>query len=140
MSKYVTACGKVISKKQGGKIVVALTPSVGCGNCKSNESCATAHGELRHFELQTDMNVNVGDMVEIGILKKSVYTNGLLVYIMPVIILFLGALLGTVFDKKFATNLATPLFSISFLVVYFIFLKLLTKNKENKLIILKILS
>ncbi|KAA0258823.1 SoxR reducing system RseC family protein [Deferribacter autotrophicus] len=140
MGKYATACGKVISKKQDGKVVVALTPSVGCGNCKSKESCATAHGKSHHFELQTDMNVKVGDMVEIGIPKKSVYTNGLLVYIMPVIMLFLGALLGTVLDKNFATNFATPLFSISFLVIYFIILKLLTKNKENKLIIIKILS
>lgn len=71
-----------------------------CSGCASKSHCATgqvtkAIGNKQHaWNLSTQTSLSVGDIVEIGLPEKELLSVASIVYLVPLLGLFLGALLG----------------------------------------------
>ncbi|MFA0698514.1 SoxR reducing system RseC family protein, partial [Vibrio sp. 10N.222.49.C9] len=71
-----------------------------CNSCASKSSCATgqvtkAIGNEQHaWSLTTPVQVSEGDIVEIGLPEKALLSAAALVYLVPLLFLFLGAVIG----------------------------------------------
>ena len=139
MSKTKKVCGKIVEVKGNNIVVVNVVQSAGCSHCESKDACAVASGKSFQVEVVTDKNVKVGDMVELSMLKKDLYRNGFVVYILPLIFLILGAVIGTEIDKNFGTEYVTPLFSLFLLILYFVGLRYFMRNKKENYIIENVL-
>ncbi|BAI79810.1 conserved hypothetical protein [Deferribacter desulfuricans SSM1] len=129
MSKIKKVCGKVI-EVNGNKVVVSVVQFAGCSHCESRDTCAVASGKSFQVELVTDKAVKVGDVVELYMMKREIYKNGFLAYILPVVALMFGAIIGSYIDKNFGNGYIAPLLSLLFLAIYFVGLRYYIRNKE----------
>lgn len=130
--KTNTEKGKVI-KAENGKVVVQFERTSACGHCDHKESCNSGDGSYMFLELDNTINAKAGETVEISSTKKNIYKNGFVVYILPLIILLTFAGFGNYFDTRLETGFMTPLLSVFSLVVYFLCLGIIYKNKESEL-------
>jgi len=71
-----------------------------CGSCESKQGCGTAvlakgmgQGTTR-LRIQTDLDVKVGDRVILAIDESALLIGSLLIYLLPLLALILGGLLG----------------------------------------------
>lgn len=71
----------------------------GCGNCSSKSGCGVRSsgkaedGSLK-FKRPLEDGVMVGDYVTIVISTKLLFSNAFILYILPIIMLFIGAHIG----------------------------------------------
>lgn len=89
-----------VDKKQ---ITVSCRQQTSCGSCASQNSCGTGvvskvlPGRQHQLTLSaTHINdpIHIGQLVEIGLSERSVLQSALLVYVLPLVCLLLGTLLG----------------------------------------------
>ncbi|NOR41332.1 MAG: Fis family transcriptional regulator [Gammaproteobacteria bacterium] len=78
-----------------------------CGGCTARNGCGTAAiakvlGKRRlRLRVINRINARVGDNVVIGISESGLLRGSLAVYAVPLLGLFMGALIGTVLDGQF---------------------------------------
>lgn len=95
---------------------VVTTQSSACQQCNESASCSTSvlskfFGNRQiELQLRSDIALTVGDQVLLGIEEKMLVKLTLLIYLMPLLFMFLFALLGGVLEAYF--NLDTELLSI----------------------------
>ncbi|CAM4066732.1 SoxR reducing system RseC family protein [Vibrio neonatus] len=83
------------------KVDLTCEQQTSCSGCASKSSCATgqvtkAIGNKEHaWSVTTSTVVAKGDIVEIGLPEKALLSAAALVYLVPLLFLFLGALVGT---------------------------------------------
>ncbi|QUJ66994.1 SoxR reducing system RseC family protein [Photobacterium sp. GJ3] len=84
-------------------ITVSCQQQTSCGSCASQNSCGTGvvskvlPGRQHLLKVSTrhlHESVAVGQLVEIGLSERSVLQSALLVYVLPLICMLLGTLLG----------------------------------------------
>ena len=68
--------------------------SASCSQCESRDSCQTVGGKSMVIDVSNSLHAKVGDRVEIGVPTRSFLKFTLLVYLLPVIALIIGAVLG----------------------------------------------
>ncbi|UTM57804.1 SoxR reducing system RseC family protein [Photobacterium sp. CCB-ST2H9] len=85
------------------QITVSCQQQTSCGSCASQNSCGTGviskvlPGRQHQLTLSTrniDEPIEVGQLVEIGLSERSVLQSALLVYVLPLVCMLLGTLLG----------------------------------------------
>ncbi|CAM2938385.1 SoxR reducing system RseC family protein [Vibrio rarus] len=82
------------------KVELTCEQQTSCKGCASKSSCATgqvskAIGNKQHaWTLTSKVKVQVGDIIEIGLPEKALLAAAALVYLIPLLFLFLGALVG----------------------------------------------
>ena len=90
---------EVIAAKPG-EITVSCQQQTSCGSCASRDSCGTGivskalPGRQHQLKIATDKPAKVGDVVEIGLSERSMLHSAALVYVLPLLCLVLGAVLG----------------------------------------------
>ncbi|GLO59904.1 sigma-E factor regulatory protein RseC [Vibrio sp. MACH09] len=85
-----------------GKYNVAISceQQTSCRHCSSQQTCGTgiiskAVGNKSHqWQLETSMEVSVGQTVEVGLPEKQLIQFASIVYIVPLLLLFIGAMIG----------------------------------------------
>ncbi|KLV06502.1 transcriptional regulator [Photobacterium ganghwense] len=83
-----------------GRITVSCQQQTSCGSCGSRDSCGTGivskalPGRRHEITIATREKASVGDTVEIGLSERSMLQSALLVYVLPLLGLVLGAILG----------------------------------------------
>ncbi len=123
----ITALATVIrvdNIPDGNRIVLSCEQQTSCNHCSSRNSCGTGiiskavAAKSHNWSLITTQNVVVGQVVEIGLPEKSLIKFALLVYIIPLLMLMLGALTGQYITASVAGSGEgmTILFSVLFLV------------------------
>lgn len=83
----------------GSSAMVQSSQATGCGQC-DGKGCGTSKlsrlfcSQPRQFKVRNPVHADVGDEVIIAIVEGSVMRGIGLVYLLPLLLMFLGALLG----------------------------------------------
>jgi sigma-E factor negative regulatory protein RseC len=90
----------VVVQVSGSEAVVAPSQGGGCGSCSSSNSCGSSKitqfitGAPRQFRVQNDVGAQVGMVVQIGLPEGVLLQSAMLVYILPLVLLLIGAIVG----------------------------------------------
>lgn len=92
--------GRVVAVEAAGQVRVAVVRQQACGSCQARMACgqglmqalrpAACHEVLAHSELE----LHSGDEVVLGVPANLLLRSAMLVYVMPLLALLAGALLG----------------------------------------------
>lgn len=125
----------VVKKIEGNKIFVEVYKDAACSSCAS---CNDKTCGMREFKY-TKGDLKVEDVVELSSSDKFILKLSFLIYIFPVLSLFLGYYIGSV--KLGFSETKSILVSFFFLFLSMIFIFLVDKYKgekfEEKIIIKK---
>ena len=90
----------VVIRLEGRDALVESAQGGGCGNCDSENGCGSGKlaqffcSEPRRFRVRNDANAQVGTLVEVTLADGVLLRSALLMYILPLVLLVLGAVLG----------------------------------------------
>lgn len=99
----ITALATVVAvdaQPDGNHLTLSCDQQTSCSHCASKSSCGTgvvskAIGNKRHlWKLVTDKPVRAGQLVEIGLSEGNLVRYASIVYLLPILALFLGAALA----------------------------------------------
>lgn len=100
-AEQLTAIGVVESIDQQNFIYVRTQAETGCSSCSASSSCGTSLlsslfvGKARNLvKLPNDLACQPGDRVELSLQNSALLLQAFLVYILPLIGLFVGAALA----------------------------------------------
>lgn len=105
----MTALAQVVSLDKTEKGMIAhLTceQKTSCNSCKSQKSCGTglatkALGSKSHqWRLETSEPLKIGDVVEIGLSEKYLVQSALIVYLLPLLFMFIGAMIANLLSAS----------------------------------------
>lgn len=86
--------------KRGFEVQISCEQQTSCSHCASQKNCGTgilskAVGNKSHqWALKTDKDVKTGQIVEVGLPEKSLIQFASVVYILPLMMLIAGAIIG----------------------------------------------
>jgi len=124
-----------IKKTHGDMAVVEVRRVTACGGkCSSCEGCKPTGIQV---EVENTLNAKPGQMVKLRMASKKIVGATLLVYFVPMVMLFIGALLGGEIAETAGYTQAIDLFRLAFglmfMGIFYIVLKRFDKKiKENK--------
>ena len=81
-------------------VIVQTTKQSSCGGCQQKDSCSTSvldkyfGNKQINMKLSTDLNLSVGDTVTVGLDEAIFLRLTLLIYLLPLCVLILFAVLG----------------------------------------------
>ena len=90
----------VVIRIEGNEAIVEATQGGGCGNCDSENGCGTGKlsqlfcSEPRRFRVLNEADAKVGTMVQITLPEGMLLRSALLMYMLPLLMLFGGAVAG----------------------------------------------
>ncbi|MCS7258928.1 MAG: SoxR reducing system RseC family protein [candidate division WOR-3 bacterium] len=116
--------GKVI-KLSEKKATILISPSSKCGNCANANICNWNAKNQRTIELPVTIPINEGDDVIVEISPKYHFLSVFLIFLLPVILLTAGVVLGIVLQRD--------LFSFIFGSIGFILALGIAKFVNNRL-------
>lgn len=118
---------------------VESLPQTGCERCDAGEGCgggifARIFGN-KQFQLKIPNLLNAGlhEKVVIGISENAITSGSILLYLLPLMGLFTGAVLGQIIDQKLHhlnSEFWTLMLSLIFGIVTFLLVKIFL-NKES---------
>jgi sigma-E factor negative regulatory protein RseC len=90
--------------------VVPMRSGGGCGSCKSSESCSTSlvatlfQGKVnKTIRIDNTINAKVNDRVVLGLHAQGLLSGAVLIYLLPILTLFVFAVLGQQFLGEVAS-------------------------------------
>ncbi|MCL9781525.1 SoxR reducing system RseC family protein [Vibrio sp. S4M6] len=98
MMTALATVASVNPKAKGYQVELSCEQQTSCSSCSSQKSCGTgivskAFGNKTLFwQLSTKQPLQAGQVVEIGFPEKSLLWSASVVYIVPLLMLFVGAL------------------------------------------------
>jgi len=107
----------------GNGVLVQTTKQSSCGGCQQKESCSTSvldkyfGNKQINMQLSSDLDLSVGDTVTVGLDEAIFLRLTLLIYLLPLGILILFAVLGQQLSDHYM--IAGEALTISFGVVGF---------------------
>ena len=118
-----------VLKNNNGKLTVSVARSEACGACAAKESCGKKEETI--IEVFSADNIASGDKVLLESKSQDITKYSIYVYIFPVIMIVLGAVLPNVFFKNSAIDL--NLITLLSIVVFFVISFAVVKVVDNKL-------
>ncbi|WP_297789690.1 SoxR reducing system RseC family protein [uncultured Anaerococcus sp.] len=127
----VTKEGIVVDNNKG-KLTIQIFRNGACGSCAASGSCAES--KTTEIELFSYEDIKKGDRVVIEGSYNEVTKLTAFVYIFPVVMILIGAVLPNVFLKNTSIdmNLLTLLSVIVFLSISLVFVKRLDNKVKNR--------
>ncbi|EGC82554.1 SoxR reducing system RseC family protein [Anaerococcus prevotii] len=127
----VTKEGIVLDNNKG-HLTVQIFRNGACGSCSASGSCAES--KTTEIELFTHENIKKGDRVMIEGSSNDVTKLTAVVYIFPVVMILIGAILPNVFLKNTGIdlNLLTLISVLVFLLISLIFVKGLDSKVKDR--------
>lgn len=125
-----------ITKIEDNTVTVKILQLSACASCDAGKYCTLAESKEKEIKIPvTDPNIyNTGEEVEIIVKKKQLYTAVLWAYVLPLIILFIGVGLGSIFNL---TEAHSAIIAVCGVALYYGFLygfnKFLSKKLEFKI-------
>lgn len=119
--------GTVLENKNG-KLLVSVTRNEACGSCAAKGSCGKKEETI--IELFSPDDIEVGDKVILESRTSDITKYSMYVYVLPVVMMVIGAVLPHVFLKNsgYDVNLLTLLSIIIFFAISFLIIKAIDKN------------
>lgn len=127
----VTKEGIVLDNNKG-HLTVQIFRNGACGSCSASGSCAES--KTTEIELFTHENIKKGDRVMIEGSSNDVTKLTAVVYIFPVVMILIGAILPNVFLKNTGIdlNLLTLISVLVFLLISLVFVKGLDSKVKDR--------
>ena len=127
----ITKEGIVLDNNKG-HLTVQIFRNGACGSCSASGSCAES--KTTEIELFTHENIKKGDRVMIEGSSSDVTKLTAVVYIFPVVMVLIGAILPNVFLKNTGIdlNLLTLLSVLVFLLISLVFVKGLDSKVKDR--------
>lgn len=120
--------GKILENKNSLSVV-----EVGgeyCDSCISKEKCLFHKERDKIIEAENIIDAKPGDLVLVEIPAKNYILSTFFIYVVPIIFMFIGAILGEFHFKKIVykgVNVSSIIFSFIFLIVALFITKILQK-------------
>lgn len=126
--------GTVISNTKG-KLQVSVPRNEACGACAAKGSCGQKGETI--IEVFSHDDINVGDKVILESKSKDITKYSIYVYILPVFMMILGAILPNIFlkDSAIDLNLLTLLSIAIFLLISFLIVKNIDRNMKDNTVL-----
>lgn len=92
--------GKVVDIPQYGKVTIEIELKSACNHCSNDESCGTKaiskafSKKTQRLNIHSTKKFKQGDLVKIGLPESIIIKSAALVYLFPLLGLFLGAFLA----------------------------------------------
>ncbi|MGA1861949.1 SoxR reducing system RseC family protein [Deferribacter thermophilus] len=119
-----------IVKIENNKMYIQFIKDAGCSSCEHRETCGMTE-EHNLFDFELKKGFNVGDNVIVTIEDKTLYKSAFLIYIIPIILILLTAIISnTIFTKLKMNEILTPIITLLVTAIYFIVLRIKYKNKK----------
>ncbi len=120
--------GTVVELKGKHTVMVLCQKSTLCENCASNGHCTLGDDDrTRLVEVSNPVGAQVGDRVLISTSTKSFLTSSFLLYIVPLIALVIGAIVGKGVGEYLETgldpNTLSAIFGVFFMIGSFVILR-----------------
>ena len=121
--------GTVLELKGKHKALVMCKKSSLCENCATSGHCVMNDDDkTRLIEVQNPLGAMVGERVRIATTTKSFLQSSFLLYIVPLIALVIGAVVGKLVGENLTEgvdpNLLSAVFGVFFMVGSFLILRL----------------
>ncbi|WP_102505727.1 SoxR reducing system RseC family protein [Salinivibrio kushneri] len=97
-----------VTSYQDGWLSLACQQQTSCGSCQSQSQCGTGivskalPGKVKHLKVRAPKPLPAGTLVEIGLGEATLLRSALLVYMVPLAMMLIGALLGQFFFATLA--------------------------------------
>jgi sigma-E factor negative regulatory protein RseC len=120
--------GTVVELKGKHTAVIMCRKSSLCEHCATSGSCALSDDDqTRLIEVQNLLGASVGERVRIATSTRSFLQSSFLLYIVPLIALVIGAVIGKIVGELPAValdpNLLSAVFGVFFMVGSFVILR-----------------
>ncbi|WP_413110977.1 SoxR reducing system RseC family protein [Thaumasiovibrio sp. DFM-14] len=85
---------------ESGCVTVSCEQKSSCGHCGSRDTCGSGivstamPAKQHHIRIVTDETLSVGQWIEIGLPEQTVVRSAVLIYLLPLVAMLLGAVLG----------------------------------------------
>ena len=122
--------GTVIESR-GGTARVLVKRNSACDHCPSRSCCASLGGDLKGVDVSNVIGAKEGQQVKIGISPKAVLKASFILYMVPILALIIGAMIGSYLGSQHKEIWAIFL-GLGFLVGSYFVIKALSKHFENK--------
>lgn len=130
--------GTVLELKGKHTALVMCKKSSLCENCATSGSCVIGDDDhTRLIEVQNSLGAAIGDRVLIATSTKSFLQSSFLLYMVPLIALVIGAVVGKLVGEQLASgldaNLLSAIFGVFFMSGSFVILRVGSSvlHKEN---------
>jgi len=124
-----------VAKVMDGELVVEFRPSACCAGCEAIHACFLGDDKIRRARVRDHLGARVGDSVEVALKPNALIKASLLIYIVPLIGLFVGLLLGQRFSAALEWSLpadaAGIIFGFGFLAIALVCIRLLSSRLER---------
>lgn len=126
--------GTVLSNTKG-KLQISVPRNEACGACAAKGSCGQKGETI--IEVFSHDDINVGDKVLLESKSKDITKYSIYVYILPVFMMILGAVLPNIFlkDSAIDLNLLTLLSIAIFLLISFLIVKNIDRNMKDNTVL-----
>ncbi len=118
-----------------GKAVVKAHRSGMCNSCTASRSCHSEGEKDMIIEVRNPVNAKLGQRVKIALSSGSVIYASIIIYLVPLISLFIGAITGkwVVIGLNYSINqeLSEAAFAIVFLIASFLIIRACNKRAEG---------
>lgn len=111
----------------GSKMVLECSPIDMCVSCVAKEGCLmSADGKVRSITMENSINAKKGDTVLFEVDSSGVVTASLVVYLIPVIFLFIGLYAGYRFNEYLMLDKdgASAILGVLFFILSFVAIKI----------------
>ncbi|MDH3974625.1 MAG: SoxR reducing system RseC family protein [Deltaproteobacteria bacterium] len=130
--------GKVV-KLEGGYAIIHTERGSSCDGCSAKSSCHTmsdSGGRLMEMRAINSVGAQVGDRVKVAIDSIVLLKSSFLVYVLPLIVMIAGGLLGDNYARNNMPasdpDLVAGAVGIACLVLSFLLIRLWNKSLEKK--------
>lgn len=122
--------GTVIDNNNG-KLTVSVAKSEACGACAAKESCGQKQESI--IEVYSSDDIKKGDTILLETNSSDVTKYSIYVYILPVAMMVVGALLPNLLFKNTSMdlNLITLISVILFMLISFVIVKKIDSSLKN---------
>lgn len=124
----------IVIKKEGDVAEISLLRSDACESCDSFFCKAGKQGENILLARDEEFSSSVGDVVRVAITGKSIYYATALIYIVPLVLLILGIVVGlSIFEGYSMIEVWAFAMGIGFVALYYVVLLSLKVNSKPTL-------
>jgi len=122
--------GKVI-ETGGGTARVLVKRNSACYHCPSRSCCASLGGDFKRVDVSNVIGAKEGQKVKIGISPKAVLKASFILYMVPILALITGAMLGNFLGPQYR-EIWSVFMGVGFFLGSYFVIKPLNKHFENK--------
>jgi len=113
--------GTVVELRGTHLAVVLCEKSSLCENCPTSGACHIGDdGRARTVEAHNPIGAAVGDRVRVAVSTRTFLQSGFVLYIVPLLAMVLGAVIGTLTGDRLTTGISPDLLSAIFGVFFLV--------------------